>query len=98
MKNDIFWVDAFSAEPFGGNPAVVCVGTDGLSDAQLQHLANEFNVSESVFIAGGDGEYSIRWFTPTKELASLATRRSRRLTWCCLFWNRIGQRCNLSPR
>ena len=69
MKNDIFWVDAFSAEPFGGNPAVVCVGTDGLSDAQLQHLANEFNVSESVFIAGGDGEYSIRWFTPTKELA-----------------------------
>ena len=69
MKNDIFWVDAFSAAPFAGNPAVVCVGTERLSDAQLQHLANEFNVSESVFISGGDGEYSIRWFTPTKELA-----------------------------
>ena len=68
MKHGVFWVDAFSAEPFGGNPAVVCVGTDGLSDVQLQHLANEFNVSESVFISGGHGEYSIRWFTPTKEL------------------------------
>ncbi len=68
MKNDIFWVDAFSAEPFGGNPAVVCVGTDDLPDTQLQHLANEFNVSESVFISGDKGEYSIRWFTPTKEL------------------------------
>ena len=68
MKNDIFWVDAFSATPFGGNPAVVCIGTDVFSDTQLQHLANEFNVSESVFISGGDGEYSIRWFTPTKEL------------------------------
>ena len=52
MKQDVFWVDAFSAEPFGGNPAVVCVGIDDLSDTQLQHLANEFNVSESVFISG----------------------------------------------
>ena len=43
MKQDVFWVDAFSAEPFGGNPAVVCVGIDDLSDTQLQHLANEFN-------------------------------------------------------
>ena len=68
MKHDVFWVDAFSATPFGGNPAVVCIGTDVFSDTQLQHLANEFNVSESVFISGGDGEYSIRWFTPTKEL------------------------------
>ena len=68
MKHDVFWVDAFSAEPFGGNPAVVCVGTDDLSDTQFQHLANEFNVSESVFISGDKGEYSIRWFTPTKEL------------------------------
>ena len=68
MKHDVFWVDAFSAKPFGGNPAVVCVGIDGLSDTQLQHLASEFNVSESVFISGGHGEYSIRWFTPTKEL------------------------------
>ena len=68
MKQDVFWVDAFSAEPFGGNPAVVCVGIDDLSDTQLQHLANEFNVSESVFISGDKGEYFIRWFTPTKEL------------------------------
>ncbi len=68
MKQDVFWVDAFSAEPFGGNPAVVCVGIDDLSDTQLQHLANEFNVSESVFISGDKGEYVIRWFTPTKEL------------------------------
>lgn len=68
MNSLFFWVDAFSATPFGGNPAAVCVGTDHLSKSQLQSLANEFNLSETTFIDGVDGRYSIRWFTPIKEL------------------------------
>ena len=87
MKQDVFWVDAFSAEPYGGNPAVVCVGADDLSDMQLQHLANEFNVSESVFISGDKGEYSIRWFTPTKSFPWLVMRRLQRPMWCSLRSN-----------
>jgi PhzF family phenazine biosynthesis protein len=66
--SDFFWVDAFSAAPFGGNPAVVCVLARELEDALLQNIAREFNVSETVFISRrGDG-YDIRWFTPTVEV------------------------------
>ena len=67
-SNRMYWVDAFSAKPYSGNPAVVCVISQELHDDQLQALAKEFNVSETAFISGGSGEYSIRWFTPTKEL------------------------------
>jgi predicted PhzF superfamily epimerase YddE/YHI9 len=67
-SNRMYWVDAFSAKPYSGNPAVVCVISQELHDDQLQALAKEFNVSETAFISGGGGEYLIRWFTPTKEL------------------------------
>ena len=66
--NQIFWVDAFSAIPYRGNPAVVCVLEQELRDERLQAMAQEFNVSETAFILKADDNYSIRWFTPTKEL------------------------------
>lgn len=65
---EFFWVDAFAEQPFSGNPAVVCVHRDVIDQAILQDAAREFNVSETVFIRGGDGRYDIRWFTPTREL------------------------------
>jgi PhzF family phenazine biosynthesis protein len=67
---DFFWVDAFSASPFGGNPAVVCVLERNLTDETLQKIAREFNVSETVFISrrGNHCDYDIRWFTPTVEV------------------------------
>lgn len=67
-SNQIFWVDAFSALPYRGNPAVVCVLEQDLRDERLQAMAKEFNVSETAFILKADDNYSIRWFTPTKEL------------------------------
>ena len=63
-----FWIDAFSAEPFAGNPAAVCLLQKSVPAAAMQSLAAEFNVSETVFLEGGDGSYRIRWFTPTREL------------------------------
>jgi predicted PhzF superfamily epimerase YddE/YHI9 len=61
-------VDAFSAAPFGGNPAVVCVLRHELHTNTLQSIAREFNVSETVFIARRFNDYEIRWFTPTVEV------------------------------
>lgn len=63
-----FWIDAFAAEPFTGNPAVVCVLEEEADAAAMQRAAREFNVSETAFVRGGNGAYDIRWFTPTCEL------------------------------
>jgi trans-2,3-dihydro-3-hydroxyanthranilate isomerase len=68
-------VDVFTETPFAGNPLAVVLGADELTGAQLQALAREFNLSETVFplapspedvSAGAD--YRLRIFTPTTEL------------------------------
>ena len=43
-------VDVFTDRPFAGNPLAVVFGADRLATAQLQTLANEFHLSETVFI------------------------------------------------
>src|SRR5262245_7932365 len=63
-----FWIDAFATGPFMGNPAVVCVLDEEADALTMQRAAREFNVSETVFVHGGEGTYDIRWFTPTHEL------------------------------
>ncbi len=45
MQLDIFQVDAFSSETFGGNPAAVCPLQAWLPDATLQQIAAENNLS-----------------------------------------------------
>ena len=65
---DFFWIDAFAASPFGGNPAAVCVLVREIPDATLQNIAREFNLSETVFISRRSLGYDIRWFTPTLEV------------------------------
>jgi trans-2,3-dihydro-3-hydroxyanthranilate isomerase len=43
-------VDVFTDRPFTGNPLAVVFGADGLATEQLQALALEFNLSETIFI------------------------------------------------
>ncbi|MBT0669228.1 PhzF family phenazine biosynthesis protein [Novosphingobium profundi] len=64
-------VDAFSAEPFKGNPVAVILDAQGLDTAQMQAIANWTNLSETTFVlpatqAGAD--YTLRIFTPLSEL------------------------------
>jgi PhzF family phenazine biosynthesis protein len=68
VKLDIYQVDAFSQHPFGGNPAAVCPLTEWLSDAQLQNIAAENNLSETAYFVPRDDFYELRWFTPTVEV------------------------------
>ncbi|WP_462402110.1 PhzF family phenazine biosynthesis protein [Pseudomonas sp. Marseille-QA0332] len=78
MQLEIFQVDAFSARPFGGNPAAVCPLDAWLADELLQRIAEENNLSETAyFVRQGDG-FELRWFTPSVEVdlcghATLAT-------------------------
>lgn len=63
-------VDAFTDEPFGGNPAAVVHLDEGARDERwLQAVAAEFNLSETAFLRPqGDAEYGLRWFTPAAEV------------------------------
>lgn len=64
-----YWVDAFTSEAFKGNPAVVCLLKENLSDQVLQNIATEMNVSQTAFLKKiKEGEYSLRWFSPEVEV------------------------------
>ena len=43
-------VDVFTDRRFGGNPLAVFPDAQGLSDAEMQSLAAEFNLSETTFV------------------------------------------------
>jgi PhzF family phenazine biosynthesis protein len=71
MRIPFTQVDAFSAEPFGGNPAAVMPLAAWLDDVVLQAIAAENNLSETAFIVASadDGvDFDLRWFTPTTEV------------------------------
>ncbi|MDA8290199.1 MAG: PhzF family phenazine biosynthesis protein [Actinomycetota bacterium] len=74
----VFQVDAFSAAPFRGNPAGVCLLDGPVPDGWMQDVAAEMNLSETAFHLERDGVRSLRWFTPVAEVelcghATLAT-------------------------
>ncbi|WDY59524.1 PhzF family phenazine biosynthesis protein [Pseudomonas sp. PSKL.D1] len=68
MQLEIFQVDAFSAEPFGGNPAAVIPLESWLPDAVLQRIAEENNLSETAYFVRNGETYDLRWFTPAVEV------------------------------
>jgi len=62
-------VDAFSAEPFAGNPAAVAVVDAFPDDRRMQLVAREMNLSETAFVVPRpDGDHDLRWFTPEVEV------------------------------
>ncbi len=83
MAIDIYQVDAFSREPFHGNPAGVCLPGGPQPEAWMQAVAQEMNLSETAFLwPEGDG-YRLRWFTPAVEvdLCGHATLASAHIVW-----------------
>jgi PhzF family phenazine biosynthesis protein len=68
MSLPLFHVDAFTDEPFKGNPAAVCPLKAWLDDKLLLAVAAENNLSEtSYFVAEGE-QFRLRWFTPRCEV------------------------------
>jgi len=79
-----FIVDAFTSEPFKGNPAAVVLLEEELTDQRLQAIAVEFNLSETAFLRQIDNNsWSLRWFTPASEieLCGHATLASAHVLW-----------------
>src|SRR6059036_2869293 len=83
MGQTITQVDAFTAIPFAGNPAAVCILPGPGDEKWMQDVAREMNLSETAFLhKQGDG-YSLRWFTPAVEvdLCGHATLAGAHVLW-----------------
>jgi trans-2,3-dihydro-3-hydroxyanthranilate isomerase len=63
-------LDVFSAVPLAGNQLAIFTDARGLDDVQMQRLARELQLSETVFVLPADGpaDVRVRIFTPTAEL------------------------------
>ena len=64
-------VDVFTDRRFGGNPLAVFPAAEGLSDAAMQALALELNLSETAFVLPPENPQHharVRIFTPRAEL------------------------------
>jgi trans-2,3-dihydro-3-hydroxyanthranilate isomerase len=62
-------VNVFAEERLAGNPLAVFENAQGLSDADMQALALQFNLSETTFILPSEvADARVRIFTPTFEM------------------------------
>ena len=62
-------VNVFAEERLAGNPLAVFENAKGLSDADMQALALQFNLSETTFILPSNvADARVRIFTPTFEM------------------------------
>ena len=64
-------LDVFTERAFCGNPLAVFPEAEGISDEQMQQIAREMNLSETVFVLPPQDESALRRlriFTPSSEL------------------------------
>ena len=62
-------VDAFTTTPFLGNPAAILLDAQYLNEWQMQTIAREMNLSETVFVMpSAVADFQLRFFTPLKEI------------------------------
>lgn len=71
MKLPFHTYDVFTTRRFGGNPLAIVEEADGLSTEQMQTIAREFNLSETIFVRtpkDSANTASVRIFLPTAEI------------------------------
>src|ERR1700704_5436880 len=71
MQRRHITVDVFTDRAFGGNPLAVILDAGGLSTAQMQAIASEFNYSETTFVLPPQGrahDAQVRIFTVRSEI------------------------------
>ena len=83
MGTPIYTVDAFTEQPFAGNPAAVCILPKARDATWMQAVAREMNLSETAFLSRQAEGFALRWFTPTVEvdLCGHATLASAHALW-----------------
>lgn len=91
VERPLYVVDAFTSEPFAGNPAAVCLLDDADTPDRgwMQAVAAEMRHSETAFVRRHRGpaalpsEWALRWFTPRTEvdLCGHATLATAHVLW-----------------
>ncbi|MCA0424256.1 MAG: PhzF family phenazine biosynthesis protein [Proteobacteria bacterium] len=72
MKRRFHTLDVFTETRLQGNPLAVVLDSAGLGDAEMQAIAREFNLAETVFVFPSRNPVNsaaVRIFTPTGELS-----------------------------
>ena len=68
-KYEFYQLDVFTDKAFAGNPLAVFPETAGLSAEEMQKIAREMNLSETVFVSPSEKALRrLRIFTPMREL------------------------------
>lgn len=95
MNIPFYQVDAFTHQPFKGNPAAICLLDTPIADPLMQSIAIENNLAETAFLSPVSSprpvigssphpeRYSLRWFSPKKEmpLCGHATLATAHILW-----------------
>jgi PhzF family phenazine biosynthesis protein len=83
MTTPILQIDAFTSQPFAGNPAAVCILNGQVDRDWMQRVAREMNLSETAFLVPQEQGFDLRWFTPSVEvdLCGHATLASAHALW-----------------
>ena len=84
-KYNFIQLDVFTDRAFAGNPLAVFPEAEGITDEQMQQIAREMNLSETVFVVPSEKEDAmrrLRIFTPTSELPFAGHPIAG--TWNCL--------------
>lgn len=65
----MFQIDVFTDTPFGGNPAAVILTPSSLEESDMQKIAQEMNVRETVFVMNSTvADHRFRYMTPSGEI------------------------------
>jgi PhzF family phenazine biosynthesis protein len=93
MGVKIYQVDAFTDQPFRGNPAGVCLLAEPADETWMQNVAREMNLSETAFVHRQEDGFSLRWFTPAVEveMCGHATLASGHILWETGVLQRVEQ-------
>lgn len=79
----VYHVDAFTTEKFGGNTAGVVLDAEKLTEDEMQSIAKELNLPESVFLLPSNNEdidYKVKYYTPAEEI-NFCGHATVGLTW-----------------
>ncbi|MFB4164816.1 PhzF family phenazine biosynthesis protein [Alteribacillus sp. JSM 102045] len=69
MEDSFYLINAFTKDPFRGNPAAIVLLNEEKSDEWLKSYAQEINQPITTFVKKDQEGYNLRWFTPVSEIA-----------------------------
>ncbi len=67
-KYEFYQLDVFTEKAFEGNALAVFPEAENISDEEMQKIAFEMNLSETVFVPSENALKKLRIFTPRQEL------------------------------